>query len=91
MARRTEDYYQHIQGQNLEEYKKEERMALSIAEKIPSTPAEQDRRSKNRFREHAVEGCRLLDTGRTSHHQPNHTLHQCACGWIGWLIPKDDT
>lgn len=90
MARRTEDYYQHIQDQNLEEYKKEERMSLSIAEKIPPTLVEQDQRSKNRFREHSGDGCLLVDTGRTSQHQSNHTLHQCSCGWIGWLIPKAD-
>lgn len=76
--------------ENLEAYKREETLALSIADRIPVNKSEQDRRCKNRFREHSGDGHELANSERTSNHQPDHTLHTCACGWIGWLIPKPE-
>lgn len=90
MARRTEEDLKRIREENRDAFEKEERLAMSIADRIPKNPVEQDQRSRNRFREHSGEGHILVDSGRESHHQPNHTFHACACGWIGWLIPKVD-
>lgn len=79
-----------IRDANRKEYEKEERLAMSLTDIPPKTKAEQDQRSKNRFREHSGEGCDLINTGQISHRQPNHELHQCKCGWVGWLIPKEN-
>ncbi len=83
--------YEAIAEANIKAYKREEQLAMSIADKIPINPVEQDRRSKNRFREHSGDGHELVDSERTSQRQPNHTLHVCHCGWIGWLIPAKET
>lgn len=73
---------------NIEVFKREIALAPTISDRIPINPAEQDRRSRNRFREHSGEDHILVNSERTSQHQPNHTFHTCSCGWIGWLIPK---
>ncbi len=75
---------------NLEAYKKEERWAMELGKTIPLLVVEQDLRSKNRFAEHSRPGCALTNMGNVSHRQPNHNLFACACGWTGWLIPKEE-
>lgn len=71
-------------------YARELELASTLAEQLPISFIAQDLRSKNRFREHSQEGCSLINLGNTSHRQPNHQLFRCACGWIGWLIPKEN-
>lgn len=76
---------------NKKAFEKEIGFAMDLTDRIPMHRIDQDLRSKNRFWEHSREGHSLTDSGRQSHHQPNHTLFNCTCGWVGWLIPKDET
>lgn len=49
-----------------------------------------DQRSENRHREHAEQpDHHLTNTGRDGGElQPGKTLHECICGWVGWITPK---
>ena len=40
-------------------------------------------RERNRFKEHLPHG--LKSTSRTSTMYVGRTLHECPCGWTGWL------
>lgn len=50
-----------------------------------------DKRDENRHREHSQQPDHMLrNTGRDGGElQPGKTLHECICGWVGWITPKE--
>lgn len=43
-----------------------------------------DKRTQNRLREHSGEGHKLTRIDNPNG-RPGEALHECECGWLGWL------